>query len=132
VSATFAYLPIWVATKASNDKRFMLTKDDDDNVAIYDILKAVKLENLGKIGYKDEIKKRYRNVYVPNWFIVNLKTGWPKIILISAICFTAWVSGEQHFPEYVKSGAYPKFGIYGRILYYCGCLMFSQTIRYRH
>lgn len=58
-----------------NDKRFMLTKDSEQNVAIYDVLKVKKVEDLGKVDYEEEIKKRSQRVHVPNWFTVDLKTG---------------------------------------------------------
>lgn len=58
-----------------NDKRYMITKDTEENVAIYDVLKVSKKEDLGKIDYDEEIKKRNQKVYVPNWFTVDLKTG---------------------------------------------------------
>lgn len=58
-----------------NDKRFMVTRDTDQNVAIYDVLKAVKVETLGKIDFDEVVKTRNKMVYVPNWFTVDLKTG---------------------------------------------------------
>lgn len=58
-----------------NDKRFMLTRDTDENVAIYDVLKIKKVEDLGKVDFEEEIKKRSQRIYVPNWFMVDLKTG---------------------------------------------------------
>lgn len=36
---------------------------------------ARKLEELGKIDFDEELKKRTKIVYVPNWFNVDLKTG---------------------------------------------------------
>lgn len=36
---------------------------------------ACKVEDLGKIEFDEEIKKRFKMVYVPNWFSVDLKTG---------------------------------------------------------
>lgn len=58
-----------------NDKRFMVTRDTDQNVAIYDVLKVVKLETLGKVDFDETVKARNKMVYVPNWFVVDLKTG---------------------------------------------------------
>lgn len=60
---------------ALNDKRHIITKDTDDSVAIYDVLRVVKKESLGKIDFEEEIKKRNKQVYIPNWFTVDLKTG---------------------------------------------------------
>jgi WD repeat-containing protein 48 len=58
-----------------NDKRLVLTKDTDNNVAVYDVLKAVKVSDLGQVDLEEEVKRRTKNVYVPNWFNVDLKTG---------------------------------------------------------
>lgn len=58
-----------------NDKRFMVTRDTDQNVAIYDVLKVIKLETLGKVDFDETVIARNKMVYVPNWFTVDLKTG---------------------------------------------------------
>lgn len=58
-----------------NDRRHVLTKDTEENVALYDVLKARKVDDLGKVDFEQEIKKRNKMVYVPNWFSVDLKTG---------------------------------------------------------
>lgn len=42
-----------------NDKRHILTKDTDSNVAMYDVLKAQKVEEMGKIDFDEEIKRRH-------------------------------------------------------------------------
>ncbi|KAH3711317.1 hypothetical protein DPMN_070822 [Dreissena polymorpha] len=39
------------------------------------IFQAQKVEDLGKKDYEEEIKNRFKIVYVPNWFSVDLKTG---------------------------------------------------------
>ena len=41
-----------------NDKRHIVTKDTDSNVAVYDVLKAQKVEDLGRVDFEDEVKKR--------------------------------------------------------------------------
>lgn len=58
-----------------NDKRTVLTKDTENNVAVYDVLKAVKAGDLGQVDLDEEVKRRNKMVYVPNWFNVDLKTG---------------------------------------------------------
>ncbi len=42
-----------------NNKRHILTKDTDSNVALYDVLKAQKVEDLGKVDFDEEVKKRH-------------------------------------------------------------------------
>lgn len=58
-----------------NDKRSVLTKDTDNNVAVYDVLKAIKVADLGPVDLDEEIKRRTKTVFVPSWFNVDLKTG---------------------------------------------------------
>ncbi|XP_066992866.1 WD repeat-containing protein 48 isoform X4 [Anabrus simplex] len=80
-----------------NDKRHILTKDTENNVAVYDVLKATKLEELGQVDFEEEVKKRFKMVYVPNWFNVDLKTGMLTIHLgqDENDCFSAWVSTRE-------------------------------------
>lgn len=58
-----------------NNKRHIITKDSDDNVAIYDVLKVVKMETLGKVDFDEQVNKLNQRVYIPNWFTVDLKIG---------------------------------------------------------
>ncbi|KAI2805170.1 WD repeat-containing protein 48 [Blomia tropicalis] len=79
-----------------NDKRFIITKDTDSNVAIYDVLKVCKVKDLGSdVDFEEEVKKRFRNIYVPNWFTVDLKMGMLTIHLEEPDCFAAWVSTRE-------------------------------------
>ena len=80
-----------------NDRRYVLTKDTEENVALYDVLKACKVEDLGRVDFEQEIKKRNNMVYVPNWFSVDLKTGMLTIHLgqDENDCFSAWVSARE-------------------------------------
>lgn len=75
---------------------------------------------MGKVEFDEEIKKRFKMVYVPNWFSVDLKTGvsflglgGSDVILFVAFihffyskqmltitldesdCFAAWVSAKD-------------------------------------
>ncbi|KAK7864940.1 hypothetical protein R5R35_004930 [Gryllus longicercus] len=80
-----------------NDKRHILTKDTENNIVVYDVLKASKLEDLGPADFEEEVKKRFKMVYVPNWFNVDLKTGMLTIHLgqDENDCFSAWVSARE-------------------------------------
>lgn len=90
-----------------NDRRYIITKDNDDNVAIYDVLKACQVENLGRIDFENEVKRRFKMVYVPNWFSVDLKMGLLTIHLEDPDCFCSYVSakefGLQAYEENQKS-----------------------------
>ncbi|XP_075165935.1 WD repeat-containing protein 48 homolog [Haematobia irritans] len=100
-----------------NDKRHIVTKDTEDNVAIYDALRVVKKEELGKVDFEEEIKKRNKQVYIPNWFTVDLKTGMPTIVLgqDEVDCFSAWVSIEAGLPECSDPQSEMKIN-YGKLL----------------
>ncbi|XP_022912484.2 WD repeat-containing protein 48 homolog [Onthophagus taurus] len=80
-----------------NDKRHIITKDSENNVAIYDVLRAKKVEDLGQVNYQEELKNRFKMVYVPNWFNVDLKTGMLTIHLgqDEVDCFSAWVAARD-------------------------------------
>ena len=41
-----------------NDKRHILTKDTDSHVALYDVLKAQRVEDLGQVDFEQETKNR--------------------------------------------------------------------------
>ena len=36
---------------------------------------AKKVEDIGCADFEEEIRKRTKMIYVPNWFTVDLKTG---------------------------------------------------------
>lgn len=78
-----------------NDKRHVLTKDTENHITLWDILKASKLEDLGPVDFEAEVKKKFKLVYVPNWFTVDLKTGLLCIHLDEPDCFAAWVSAKE-------------------------------------
>lgn len=80
-----SFIPGGAAIKqavALNDKRYILTKDTNDNVALYDVLRAKKIEDLGPVNFQEELKKRFKMIYVPNWFNIDLKTGVSKIYVL--------------------------------------------------
>jgi len=80
-----------------NDKRHILTKDTDNRVSLYDVLKAQRVEDLGTVDFDEEIKRRSQMVHVPNWFTVDLKTGMLTIHLgqDENDCLSAWVSARE-------------------------------------
>ncbi|XP_043462257.1 WD repeat-containing protein 48 [Leptopilina heterotoma] len=80
-----------------NDRRHVLTKDTEENVSLYDVLKASKVEELGHVDFDQEVKNRNKIVFVPNWFNVDLKTGMLTIHLgqDENDCFSAWVSAKE-------------------------------------
>ncbi|KAL5289332.1 WDR48 family protein [Megaselia abdita] len=100
-----------------NDKRHIITKDSEENVAIYDVLRIVKKEDLGKIDFDTELNKRNQKIYIPNWFTVDLKTGMPTIVLgqDEVNCFAAWVSMEAGLPEFADQSSDMKIN-YGSLL----------------
>nr|CAH8863143.1 unnamed protein product [Trichobilharzia regenti] len=77
------------------EKRFILTKDSEGVVAVYDVLKASMSECLGVVSFEEEIKKREKLIYVPNWFIVDLKCGMPIIHLDEGDCLSAYINASD-------------------------------------
>lgn len=68
-----------------NNKRHIITKDTESNVAIYDVLKVIKKENLGKVNFEEQLQKLNQRVYIPNWFTVDLKIGVSTQYMINLI-----------------------------------------------
>lgn len=58
-----------------NDKRHIVTKDTDENVTMWDVLQAKKVEELGKKDMETVIKEKNKRVFVPNWFNIDVKSG---------------------------------------------------------
>jgi len=48
------------------------------------IVQATKVEDLQKSDYEEEIKRRSKRIFIPNWFTVDLKTG-VRYSLFSAV-----------------------------------------------
>lgn len=94
-----------------NDKRFIITKDTDNNVAIYDVLKAIKTDDLGQVDMEEEIKKRFKPIYVPNWFTVDLKSGLLSIHLEEPDCLSAWISAKEFGFANPSDPAEPKLNL---------------------
>lgn len=100
-----------------NDKRHILTRDTDQNVALYDVLKVVKVQDLGCVDFDEELERRNQRIYIPNWFTVDLKTGMPTIVLgqDEVDCFAAWVAVDTGLPDHVEPGSELKVN-YGKLL----------------
>ncbi|KRX22600.1 WD repeat-containing protein 48 [Trichinella nelsoni] len=78
-----------------NDKRFILTRDSEDNIALWDVLRARKAKDFGCQNFEQKLKEQFKMLFVPNWFSVDLKTGMLQITLDEADCFSAWVSAKD-------------------------------------
>uniref|UniRef100_V5IFQ4 WD repeat-containing protein 48 homolog n=1 Tax=Ixodes ricinus TaxID=34613 RepID=V5IFQ4_IXORI len=99
-----------------NDKRHVLTKDTACSVAVWDVLNACKVEDLGAVDFEAEAKKRFKMVYVPNWFSVDLKTGMLCVHLDDPDCFAAWVSAKESGLGPSDGGPDPKINLGGLLL----------------
>jgi hypothetical protein len=67
-----------------NDKRHILTKDTDNNVALYDVLKARKVEDLHQVDFDAEVKNRFQvsvhvSIFLGEFFWENIRY-WKDII----------------------------------------------------
>lgn len=69
-----------------------------------------------------EIKKRFKMVYVPNWFSVDLKTGMLCIHLEENECFAAWISAKEYGFKPNVEGQDPKINL--------GCLMLQALLEH--
>uniref|UniRef100_A0A915K2Q2 WD repeat-containing protein 48 homolog n=1 Tax=Romanomermis culicivorax TaxID=13658 RepID=A0A915K2Q2_ROMCU len=78
-----------------NDKRYIVTKDTENNVAVWDVLKAVKVEDYGVSSIDKVIKEKLKMIFVPSWFTVDLKTGGLQITLDETDCLSAWISAKD-------------------------------------
>ena len=81
-----------------NDKRHIVTRDTEGGVAVYDVLKACKVSDIGgNVDFDQAVEVRQETVYVPNWFTVDLKTGMLTIHLgqDENDCLAAWVSARE-------------------------------------
>jgi len=98
-----------------NDKRYIITKDSEDRVALWDVLTAQKVEDLDT-DYEEEIKKRSKQIFIPNWFTVDLKTGMLTIHLEESDCFAAWVSAREVGMGQVTDASDPKLNLGSLVL----------------
>lgn len=39
------------------------------------IFQIKKVEDLGKVDFEEQVKEKFKMIYIPNWFSVDLKTG---------------------------------------------------------
>lgn len=63
-----------------NNKRHVLTKDTENNVAVYDVLEARKIEDLGNnVDFEAEIKKRFQ-------VVARLLSIVAKLLSLANIC----------------------------------------------
>jgi WD repeat-containing protein 48 len=72
-----------------------VTKDTENNVDIYDILKGQKVSNHGKTDIDVVVKDHFKKVFVPSWFSVDVKSGLLEITLDESDVFSAWVSAKE-------------------------------------
>ena len=51
-------------------------------------VQATKVEDLQSSDYEDEIKRRSKRIFIPNWFTVDLKTGvryWVLAVIVTLL-----------------------------------------------
>lgn len=85
-----------------NDKRYIITKDSDENVCVWDVLQARRLEFLGKENFDNAIKLRQRFISVPNWFSVDLKLGVLTINFDESDWQSAWINFKDMDSNHVR------------------------------
>ncbi|RNA13989.1 WD repeat-containing 48 isoform X2 [Brachionus plicatilis] len=85
-----------------NDKRYIITKDSDENVCVWDVLQARRLESLGKENFENAVKLRQRFISVPNWFTVDLKLGVLTINFDESDWQSAWINFKDMDSNHVR------------------------------
>jgi hypothetical protein len=85
-----------------NDKRFIVTKDSDECVCVWDVLQARRSESLGKENYENAIKVRQRFISIPNWFTVDLKLGVLTINIDESDWQAAWINFKDMDSNHVR------------------------------
>jgi WD repeat-containing protein 48 len=85
-----------------NDKRYIVTKDSEENVCVWDVLQARIVESLGKENYENVVKVRQRFISIPNWFTIDLKLGVMTINLDESDCLSAWINFKDMDHNHIK------------------------------
>lgn len=68
-----------VKTKILNDRQQILTKDDMDNVQLWNIFKHDLFQSFGNIDFEEKANQMSQQISLPNWFSVDTTTGvWKK------------------------------------------------------
>eukprot|EP01114_Cavostelium_apophysatum_P015662 TRINITY_DN4316_c0_g1_i5.p1 TRINITY_DN4316_c0_g1~~TRINITY_DN4316_c0_g1_i5.p1 ORF type:complete len:747 (-),score=186.41 TRINITY_DN4316_c0_g1_i5:132-2372(-) len=80
------------ASLVLNDKRHVLTKDTENQVALWDVMLGKKIKNLGsEISIEDRAKEMLEIVSVSNWFTLDTTTGSLTVHLEYPQCYSAEV-----------------------------------------
>ncbi|XP_062520328.1 WD repeat-containing protein 48-like [Corticium candelabrum] len=94
-SCTIPGAPGIVRHHILNNKRHILTKDTSEHIALWDVILAKKVKDIGKTDFDQEVEKRLEKVYVPNWFTADSRTGMLNIRLDSSESSQAWVISKD-------------------------------------
>ncbi|CAJ0572142.1 unnamed protein product, partial [Mesorhabditis spiculigera] len=78
-----------------NDKRHVVTRDSIGQIALWDVLSAKKVNEWTDKTMEEVVKEHSRKVFVPSWFLVDLKSGMLQIALDESDVFSAWVSAKD-------------------------------------
>lgn len=81
--------------KTLNDKRHVLTRDTDENVALYDVLAAKKVKDYGKRSFDEIFEENSKTIFIPSWFVVDSKSGMLQITLDELDVFSSWLSTKD-------------------------------------
>uniref|UniRef100_A0A0X3QA96 WD repeat-containing protein 48 n=2 Tax=Schistocephalus solidus TaxID=70667 RepID=A0A0X3QA96_SCHSO len=84
-----------VQYRVCSEKRFIVTRDAGNQVCIYDVLQAKIVQNLGVVNFDDVVKEREKLIYVPSWFTVDLRCGFPIIHLDPSDALAACITAKE-------------------------------------
>lgn len=88
-------IPPIIDHKVLPNRRYILTKNSENQVFIYDVLLGRCIKNLGSADFAKTIESYAKTLYVPSWFSVDLKCGFLQIVLEENDCFQGQVATKH-------------------------------------
>jgi len=82
-------VPGIVLHKVMTDRRHVLTKDTDGNVALWDVLTGGVVDSYGKVDFDTKERELFEARSMPSWFTADVRLGQLCISLEPPSCFLA-------------------------------------------
>jgi len=95
---SFSAPPRIIKHSTLNDKRSILTQDNEGNVTLFDVTKGGLIKHYGKhVDYDRLLEQINPKQSIPSWFSVSITRGHPEILLTSQQAFaaTAYITDAQ-------------------------------------
>lgn len=78
-----------------NDRRHVLTRDSDGNVALWDVLAGSMAQQFGRTDLEKKEKELFEPVSMPAWFSSDNRLGMLSITLDPPACFSAEIYATE-------------------------------------